>query len=58
MAEGVFNDHEIQDSGEKYPEYDDMNYRQLRNEYESVSDLLSDHQYLEDNPKEKIKYEK
>ena len=58
MAEGRFDDYETQDSGEKYPEYDDMNYGQLLNEYESVTALLLDYQYLEDNPKKKIKYEK
>ena len=36
----------------------DMNHEQLLDEYESVSDLLLDHQYLVDNPKKKIKYEK
>ena len=58
MAKEVFDDHETQYLGEKYPEYDDMNYGQLRNEYVNVSDLLLDHQYLEDNPKKKIIYEK
>ena len=58
MAEGGFDDYEMQDLSEKYPEYDDMNYGQVLDHYERESDLLLDHQYLEDNPKEKIKYEK
>ena len=58
MAEGVFNDFDMNDLGEKYPDYNDMNDGQLCNEYESINYLLLHHQYLEDNPKKKIKYEK
>ena len=58
MAEGGLDDYEVQDLDENYPEYDDMNYEQVLDHYEKVSDLLLDHQYLEDNLEEKIKYEK
>ena len=33
MAEGGFEDFEMQDLGQKYPQYDEMNDEELDNEY-------------------------
>ena len=46
MAEGEFDDYEIQDLGKKYHEYDDMNYEQLDYEYSHLQDLLIDDKKL------------
>ena len=37
MAEGEFDDIEMQDLGQKYPEYNDMNYQQLNHEYQNLT---------------------
>ena len=44
MVEGGFDDFEIQEMGEKYSDYDDMNYGQLDYEYNHLQDLLTDDQ--------------
>ena len=36
MAEGRSDDYEMRQLGEKYPEYDDMNYEQLDYEYNHI----------------------
>ena len=63
MAEGGFDDYEMENMDEKYPEYDKMNDEQLDNEYDDLSqerlDLLrsgdNDNDRL-DNVKIRISY--
>ena len=37
MAEGGFDDFEMDDLGSKYPEYDDLNEQELYDEYDSLT---------------------
>ena len=39
MAEDGFYDLKMRDFGEKYPEYEDMNRDQLKNEYNRLSEV-------------------
>ena len=55
MAEGGFDDFEIENMGEKYSEYDDINYGQLDYEYNRIQDLLTDDQKIK-NDEEKREY--
>ena len=66
MAERGFDDFEIQDSGSKYPEYDDMSLPELNNQEDSLNkrsliinseilnDKLHNHDELIDIKKEGI----
>ena len=42
MAKGGFDDFEMQDLGQKYPRYDEMNNEELDNEYQNLSKESSD----------------
>ena len=57
MAERGFDDFEMQDLGQKYPEYDNMNYGKLDYEYNHIQDLLIDDQKII-NDEEKREYTK
>ena len=37
MAEGVFDDYEMEDLSENYPEYNDMNEQQMNDEYDNLT---------------------
>ena len=53
MYEGGFDDHETQDSGEKYPEYDGETFEGI-NDVEDLDTLIN--KYQEDSNRFKDKY--
>ena len=58
MDEGGFDDFEMKDLGKKYPQYDEMNYDQLANEYNNLQDLLINDKFVKKNQKKSREYEK
>ena len=58
MAEGGFDDYEMQDLGEKYPEYDKMNDEQLGIEYDDLSQERLNLLRSEDNDKDRLNHVK
>ena len=57
MAEGRVDEYEMQDLGEKYSKYDEMNYGELVNEYYSIQDLLLNDEFQKNNSEQFRKYE-
>ena len=61
MAEVGFDDFEMQDLGQKFPQYDEMNDEELDNEYQILSkerlDLLrNDDDVRSDDVKKRLSY--
>ena len=56
MAEGGFEDFEMQDLGQKYPQYDEMNDEELDNEYQNLSKECLDLLHNDDDVKKRMSY--